>query len=250
MSTLILTAILASMSALGASEPVDDVQTFFKEFREKRRGVEVLEAKFTQENMTLNEIDRIEGRIVYAAPGRFILRYEDPGPLIVYLIDGNRVFFYDEELAQLEIFDLEDDPQTSAIFLGFDDNLERLQAAYTLGLEDAQADSCGAKVLTLAPKVNAEEALFFEKARLQLREADYLPCRIHIVNDEESEVTLVMRDLRINESKEAKRIQLHLPAGVKIIDNDVMTETVGAEGKWIPGPLPIRDLPAPETDEE
>lgn len=251
-------ALAAMALAMLAQTPT--VDAFLKTFADKRAHVEKLEAAFTQDTVTPDETTRAVGRIVYERPRRILLQYFDPE--VVYLVDGTRVYQYNAEIEQVQIYDLESDPQMEALFLGFDEDTARLREAYTLGVFDA-TNACGTKGLRLIPlevrKDKPEDAAddevsgLFQEVELFLRDEDYLPCRIHVVNDAESSVEIRVDRFKLNTDAGAATAQIEVPEGTSIIENETLVEKVGPGGKRIPEratqgtstPLQPGEAPAP-----
>ena len=234
---------LAVLSTLAVEDPLEE---FFADFAKKRDGMRVVEARFVQKNITPDEVSSSAGTIVYVRPRRIVFRYEDPE--IVHLVDGLRMYEYDAELKQVIIYDLEDDPQTEALFLSFDDDTKRLREAYAVSFFEPGKE--GAKGLLLVPKPKNNEIPFFERARLHLRAKDYLPYLVEIVNDEESRVIIKVEDLKVNGDLEPRKVQIAVPEGTKVIENDVPIETVGPGGKWLPEQALPQKRPAAESSGE
>ncbi len=213
-----------------AGEP--SVMEFFTTFAERRNAIELLEAAFIQTTVTPDETIVSEGRIVYVRPKRLIFRYADP-PL-VYMIDKLRAYEYDPEFEQLQIFDLEDRPESEAFYLGFESNAARLQEAYNVRLIAPRDASLYALALEFEPKENDEDEGYFQKVTLQLRKGDFLPAEILITNDEESHVEFKISDFKLNGEPDAEKTHLSLPEGTVIADNDRYAGTVGPEGLQLP----------------
>ena len=234
--------ILAVMSAV-AQGPAD-FDAFFEEFAKKRDGMRVLQARFVQETVVPEETLKNEGAIVYVKPKRLVFRYDAPEP--TYIIDGQEVYEYAPDLEQLQIYDLEDNPQTEAFFLGFDDDTNRLRKAYDIEVLDPQGEPEAAKAVVLRPKPAENGETYFEKVTLFLRGSDYVPYRIEIVNDAESRVTIRVKDIVINGPLAPGQAQVKLPKGTAIIRDERLVETVAQESKLLPdAPVP---LPEPRKD--
>lgn len=221
-----------------AEDEARSVADFFADFAEQRNAIHLLEAGFVQTTVTPDEVVVSEGRIVYSQPKRLIFRYNDPE--LVYMIDRLRAYEYDPELEQLQIFDLEDQPESEAFYLGFDNNAQRLQDAYTVRLFPPKDPEIYAFALEFVPKENGEEEAYFQKITLQLRKLDFLPAEIYIVNDEESHVEFKISDFKLNGEPDPKKTHIFLPEGTEIYDNDVYTGTVGAQGLLLPRPIENR----------
>lgn len=221
------------------------LDAFLADFSEKRATVENVQAIFVQEEISPDDSVRSEGTLTFVRPRRIVFRYLDPE--IAYLIDGFRVYEYDAEFEQVQTFDLKNDPEAEALFLGFGGDPNRLQEAYDLSLTPALPDACGSQVLTLRPKAVEEdevsqEELFedsgasslFVEARLTLGGDDLLPCRIEIISDSDSRIVINIVEYNVNKPVEHGTDSLILPEGTRIIENEALTETVGSEGAVLP----------------
>lgn len=231
-----------------------DFDAFFADFAARRNRIRVLEARFTQETVTPDETIASTGTLVYVKPKRLIFRYEDPE--LVYIIDGLMTYEYDAELEQLQIFEIEDRPETEALFLGFDDSTDRLREAYDIEILPPEEGGDG-KAIRLKPKTRDSDTVYFQFVTLELRAEDYLPTRIYIQNDEDSHVLIRVSDFAVNRALEAEDTQIFLPEGTDIVNNERYVETVGPEGKRVPPPMDPADVtetplegPAGETGEE
>ena len=213
---------------------------FFKDFSAKRDAIRTLEARFKQENKTPEETRVTEGSVVYVKPRRIVFRYEKPEVGATYVIDGYRAYEYIPEIQQVEIHDIGDNPQAEIFFLGFENNADALREAYNLELFDPQGTAEAApgatKGLAIRPKPQEDQPVPFKEVRLYLREKDYLPVRIHVINDEESQTLIDIAGFKINEPLDPARAQVEVPAGAKIIENDRLVETVEGGGRRIPAP--------------
>ncbi len=252
-----LVALAMTVLAAGATPTID---AFFAEFAAKRDHIDRLRSRFIQETITPDETTRALGFIVYERPRRILIRYLDPE--VAYLVEGTRVYQYNADLEQVQIYDLDDDPQLEALFLGFNEETSRLREAYTVGIFDPDPSACGTKGLRLTPALvrnergedrpASDEAPLFEEVKLLLSDEDYLPCRIHIVNDADSQVEMAVEDFTINEAAVDAAAQIEVPEGTTIIENEKLVETVGPGGKRIPESPAVssRDLsstnPSPE----
>ena len=228
--------VLVTLAAVCAQTDASFDQ-FFKDFASKRDGIEYLEAKFVQENVSRGDVTYSEGTIIYAKPKRIVFQYEKPEPRTVYLIEGRRAYEYEEDISQLQIYDLEDNPQTEIFFLGFDSDTENLRKGYDVALFDADDPAQGKRGIELKPKPvesgESEEGRF-KSVRISLRDKDFLPYLIYIVNDEDSQSYIRVKEYKINEKMDPVRTQIMIPAGVKVIENDTVIETVADGGKRFP----------------
>lgn len=225
--------LLLLLFSLAASDGDADFERFFTDFADKRDGIRAFEATYTQELNTLDDQAVTKGTIVFVQPRRIVLRYTDEGEVTVLLIDDLRGYEFEAESEaqqpQLQIFDLDDDPAASILFLGFDNDTKRLRKAWNVELFDPGE---GNKGITLTPKDNDEPV--FEQVRLFLRPQDYLPYRIEIKNDEESSSIIKINNFKINNKQTPEKAFIDLPEGTKIIVNREFKETVGPAGKRVP----------------
>jgi outer membrane lipoprotein-sorting protein len=228
--------ILPFLAAAGDGSTNGTLEAFLDDFSERRAAVENVQAIFIQEEISPDDAVRSEGTLVFVQPRRILFRYADPE--IAYLVDGLRVYEYDAEFEQVQAFDLENDPEADALFLGFGGNPDRLREAYDLSLVPALPESCGVQVLTLRPKLDMDDddgmASLFEEARITLGGDDLLPCRIEIINSAESRIEITIVEYRVNKPIESGSDRLELPEGTRIIEDDALTETVGSEGAVLP----------------
>ncbi|MBI5091577.1 MAG: outer membrane lipoprotein carrier protein LolA [Candidatus Hydrogenedentes bacterium] len=235
-----MTALLCLMFA-AAAQPDPDFDAFFAEFAKRRDGVQTLEAKFTQEQITPEDPkpEKKTGTITYVKPRRILFQYDDPK--VTYLVDGQRVYEYNIKAEQLQILDLENDPQTEAFFLGFDDNTERLKQAYDIKQFTPDPKDCGAKGLDLAPKHFADdlakkERKYFEEVRISLDGDRYLPCHVDINYDKETRTQISITDIKVNSATAPKDLTIEVPERTAVIENDNKLADVGPGGAKFPRP--------------
>ncbi|GMW03210.1 MAG: hypothetical protein AMXMBFR84_43450 [Candidatus Hydrogenedentota bacterium] len=216
-----------------------EVNTFFDDFAKKREGVKAVYARFTQENTTPDEILVSEGELIYTEPRRILFRYFDPE--VTYLVDGDRIYEYDADLEQLQIYDVQDQPAIEAMFLGLDKDTSRLREAFDVELYKPLENECGTQGLMLVPKPAPEDdesAPLFDKARINLQDPQWLPCYVRVDNDEESYFEIKLSDFKYNNDVDLKRAFITLPEGTRIIENEQLVEKVGAGGKIVPESKP------------
>lgn len=240
------------IAALAATEPYDPaaVDRFFQEFVAKRDAIRTLEAGFSQTNVLPEEESKTTGRLTYIQPRRIIFRYEGDEAGSVFMVDAGRVFEYQADLEQLEIRDLSDDPQSEVFFLGFDANTDALKEGFDITVRDVAPSECPAeasgasKSVTLTPKSRPDAPPPFKEVTLYVREQDYLPVFIHVVNDAESQVRIAVGPFEINPALPDGADRIVLPEGVKVFENDQLRLTVGPNGTSVP-----LDVPAEEPQE-
>ena len=260
---MLLATVLMLVS--GAQEGIT-LDTLLAELPRKRQGIATLEADFIQEKILPDERERTSGRVCYAKPRR--IRFEYAEPEMVYLIDDRTVYGYDVELEQVQIHHLTDAPEAEALFLGFTENVAALRKAFDMEILDPSVVEGAVAALELRPKAkaddkpaglgeNPEEAEatnrdhYFERVRLYLRGKDYLPCLIHVVFDADSEVVVQFGDMKVNPETGKERLQMRVPEGTMIIENEELVEVVGPGGTLLPVDPPKPDgsaSPEPEGD--
>ncbi len=238
----------AAVAAFAASDPPAQanisVDAFFADFAKKRDAIHSLEARFTQQNTSPEETSDSSGTVVYVKPQHIVLRYEKPNTGATYLMHGRSAYEYQPDVKQLDIYRLEDNPQTAIFFLGFDDNTQALREGYDVSIFETNDKPVGSRGILLRPK-DAESSHFTE-IKLYLRDSDYLPYRIHILNEDKSEVETSITDFSLNGKPDTSKTQIQLPEGTKIIDNDQVVETVGPNGKMVPSENVVIVEPLPE----
>lgn len=240
--------------AAPSTEPVNaaaaDFERFFADYAKKRDGIQVLEARFVQKTIYPDEILTTNGKLIYAKPRRLVFQTEDPERTT--LVDEQRVYEYEPEIKQMTMYDIGDNPQADIFFFGFDNDTESLRKSYDVQLLTLPDEPKGSHGLLIKPKPeNAPDARFVE-VTLYLRDKDYLPHRIRIVNDEESQVIVEIKDMAVNGKIDPSSTQIALAEGTKIIENDTPVETVGAGGKRVPeaAPLPAENIGAANPDQK
>lgn len=228
MSALAITAFVVQATNARGEEGFD---SFFKAFKEKRDGVGSLQATFVQKTILPQEIITTEGALYYSKPRRILFSTKDPERAT--LVDGRRGYEYDAEIKQMTVFDIEDNPRANIFFLGFDDDTEALKTAYELTLFETD-DPRGKHGIKIKPRPDSEEEVYFLEAELYLRDEDYLPYRIHIVNDTESQLYIDVSDMVKKPEQDLESVRFFVPEGVKVVENDDVVETVAAGGRYVP----------------
>src|SRR5690606_18866990 len=124
--------LLFGAALLAAAGPAVEFEAFFREFTLQRAGVRTLDATFTQTTMLPEETLTTEGTLHFAQPRRFALRTNDPRRET--LLDDRKGYEYEAELEQVLIFSIDDNPEASIFFLGFDADADALRSAYDVRL--------------------------------------------------------------------------------------------------------------------
>ena len=237
--------LLLAVTAVVEVEP-ENVDAFLEELAARRDAIYVVRARIQRENITPDGVFEAKGAMLYARPRRIVFRYEDAA-VTDLLIDGRRIYRYDEDMEQLLIDELEDDPATEALYLGFEKDFNRLRKAFDISFFIPEAREGAVKGLLLKPKQeeNGEEsnpAAAFEAVYLYLREDDYLPTRVVVVNDADSSVELRLSEYEVNCAIEPAETQFQIPEGTMIVENQEAYEEAPPGGLSLP-----RDPVVPEA---
>ena len=223
----------------------DDFDAFFNDFREKRDGIGALRAAFVQRTLLPDEVVTTEGVVYYSKPRRILFKTRSPETAI--MVDGRRGYEYDAEIRQVTIFNIENNPRADIFFMGFDEDTETLRRAYDVSLMIVE-DPRGRKGIKITPRADSEEEAYFMEVNLYLRDEDYLPYRIHIVNDAESQLFLDIEEIETSDKPDPEQARIFVPEGVVVILDDRILDRVGADGMYLPEPelAPVieeRELP-------
>ncbi|MBI2432005.1 MAG: outer membrane lipoprotein carrier protein LolA [Candidatus Hydrogenedentes bacterium] len=225
---------LIAAIALGApAEPASPaLEAFFNEFTQKRAGVASLRAEYTQTDVLPEDTNKTRGKLLYIKPRRIIQQSEDPVSTI--LMDNRRGYLYEPEIQQLQIFEIEDDPQSDVLFLGFDEDIRKLEEAYDVKLLTTENTSRG---LVITPKFDPHRDPLFEELNILFEEKNLLPKRIEVINDDGSKTIYEVTNYQINGAVDAAETQIALPEGTKVLENNEVRETAGPGGLLLPDPL-------------
>ena len=240
-------ALLVSLS----SATVPELDDFMTRFRESREPVAVLQAEYTEKNITPDETFFAEGTLLYTRPRRILRTTHYPYDAAV-LIDGTTSYQYEPEVRQLVIHELADAPEADILFFGFDSDISRLRQSYDITLFALEDHPLGELGMELMPKAGSEAEELFSKAMLYLRDDNLLPYRIQLVFDEESQLVVEMSDYTINGVVAPEDTQIEAAPGTTIIRNDEIVREVGEVAERLPEPVSIVATapPASESKQE
>lgn len=227
----------AALICIGAAAgQASSAGEFLADFAKQRDTMESMRADFTQTTTNPDETEVSKGKLIYTRPKRLIFRYDEPA--LAYMIDGLRVYEYNPDSAQIEIFELENRPESEAFYLGFESNVGRLQEAYEIKVYPPENPETHAIAVEFTPREQAggEDEPFFKRVRLQLRKKDLLPTDILIVNDEESQTFFAISNFAINETLPEDVSHVRVPEGTVIVENDTYAGEAPAGGSLFPAP--------------
>jgi len=223
------------MAAVALVAQPDSVDSFYKEFAQRRADISTLRANYTERTVTPEETFESEGVLIYAKPRRIVRRMAPPENTTL-IVDDRRVYQYEPEIKQLVVYRLDDDPRANLLFLGFDSDMDALREAYQVSVFSVEDQASGKKGILIQPKPGDTEA-WFKEVNLYLDDKDLLPYRIRMVNDDDSQVIIEVRDLKKNPALDLSETQAMIAEGTKVIEDDKVVETVAAGGKLVPGNL-------------
>lgn len=223
----------------GCAALPESVDAFLDELARQRQDVVSLEARFIMENRTPDESLQSVGRLLFVRPRRIVFRILNPDtmdPVHEILIDHSRVFEHDHELEQVQIYDRGKDPDMEALFAAFESDPTELRQAYHLDLFDPGDESDRAAYGLMLTPIETDDAAprLFERVRIFMRDGDYLPTRIHIFNDAESQVILNFDDFEVNGDVKPEDTQLAAPRDTKVIENEESVRKVTARVERMP----------------
>jgi outer membrane lipoprotein-sorting protein len=221
--------LVAAASLLAAPDTADD---FFAEFAKRRADIATLRANYTEKTVTPEEEFVTEGTLTYAKPRRIVRRTAPPDNVVI-LIDDRRCYQYEPEIKQLVIYELDNDPRANLLFLGFDSDIASLREAYDVSVFSIEDQASGKKGILIKPKAGDKEA-WFKEVNLYLDEVDYLPYRIRMVNEDDSQLIIEVKDIKKNPPLDPADTQAAIAEGTKVIKDDEVLETVGSAGKLVP----------------
>ena len=225
----------------------DSIDSFYKEFAQRRADISTLRANYTERTVTPEETFESEGMLVYAKPRRIVRRMAPPESTTL-IVDDRRVYQYEPEIKQLVVYRLDDDPRANLLFLGFDSDMDALREAYQVSLFSVEDQASGKKGILIEPKPGENDA-WFKEVNLYLDDKDFLPYRIRMVNEDDSQLIIEVRDLVKNPTLDPSETQALIAEGTKVIEDDHVVETVGAGGKMLPGAPVDAKSAAPEKPE-
>ncbi len=247
-------SLMLALVAATTAQPNADVNAFLQELASKRAGIHALQAPFVQEVTTraggVEDTLTDSGNLLYTEPRRLVFRIDqkEGKPGMVMLVDHTRLFQYEPENEQVSIYNRAADLQMDVLFSAFESEFSDLEKAYDIELFEPGAENPrAAKGLLLRPKTTeGGERPLFERVRVYLRAEDYLPVKIHIINDAESEVVLTFENFSINKPVDAKQTQIAVPKGTKVVEDETNFRTVEQDIEYLPT-AKVLEAPAAEA---
>ena len=105
-------------------------EEFTTQFEEKRKDIQVVEARYRQSDMYPGEVMQTTKNLLYIRPRRLVLWDEES----TQLIDNKRFYEYEPLVRQLEITDFDENPLADIIFAAFDESVDHLADTYDLAI--------------------------------------------------------------------------------------------------------------------
>ena len=120
-----------------------DFEAFFETFAQKRAEIRVLEADIQEETIQFGDRSLRHGKLTFGKPRRILFRYGIDEPSI--MIDGRRVYEFDPLEEQVQLYDIDESPESSIFFLGFDTDPAALREAYDVRVFSMQSAETASK---------------------------------------------------------------------------------------------------------
>lgn len=213
-----------------------ELNDFFKKYTEAREKIDVLVAEFTQKSIYPDETYISTGKLIFVKPRRLVFYTEDPQKYT--LIENKKIYEYEPDIKQITIYDLEEQIDTELFFLAFAQDLNELRKKYHV-IPIQLSDERGKNGVSIKPFKENEEDAQFEEIVLYLRDENFLPYRLRIVNKDDVQTIVDFENMEINGKISLEDTQIYLPPGTNVIENDVQKEIVSGDGKRIPEPAKL-----------
>ncbi|HOV33559.1 MAG TPA: outer membrane lipoprotein carrier protein LolA [Candidatus Hydrogenedens sp.] len=213
-----------------------ELNDFFKKYTEAREKIDILVAKFIQKSIYPDETYITSGKLIFVKPRRLVFYTEDPQKYTV--IENKKIYEYEPDIKQITIYDLDDQIDTELFFLAFAQDLNELRKKYHV-VPIQLSDERGKNGVSIKPFKENEEDAQFEEIVLYLRDDNFLPYRLRIVNKDDAQTIVDFEKMEINGKISLEDTQIYLPSGTNVIENDVQKEIVSGDGKRIPEPAKL-----------
>ena len=208
-------------------------EEFTTQFEEKRKDIQVVEARYRQSDMYPGEVMQTTKNLLYIRPRRLVLWDEES----TQLIDNKRFYEYEPLVRQLEITDFDENPLADIIFAAFDESVDHLADTYDLAIFTVLEYDEGSHGLRIRPLPDTSAAEYFQEATIYLRDEDFLPYRILIEHDADTQRLFEIYDYRVNHEYDPEDTRIVVAPGTRIILNNQPIDTVGDVEQRIPDPI-------------
>lgn len=231
------TALLLLAAILPAQAPdTGDFEAFFETFGQKRAEIRVLEADIQEETIQFGDRSLRHGKLTFGKPRRILFRYGIDEPSI--MIDGRRVYEFDPLEEQVQLYDIDESPESSIFFLGFDTDPAALREAYDVRVFSMQSAQ-GNHGIEIRPYKENQDQAPFQEVTIYLRDDDYLPYRIDIEFDDDTRMVTEFTNYQVNQPLDPAQTQLKIPAGTRVIENGEVTLREVPPGGLLMPPDPL-----------
>ena len=198
---LVLMFLISCSLLVQANEARDRLNAFFTE-------IKTLDARFYQEVFDENgqSVQKSSGTIKLSRPGKFSWKYDRPSPQLI-LADGQRLWIYDEELAQATVKPMQDALGAAPIVLLTE--LRPLQEEFQINELTRQN---GLTWLALLPKVQDTE---FNRIEIGMQGELVRQMDLH---DQFGQKTVIrFEDMKTNLALSPSDFRFDVPEGVDVI---------------------------------
>lgn len=189
-------------------------QAFLQKFQERRQEVQTFAANFVQKKtLTLFDQEKIStGRVLFKTPHRMIWKYETPDKTEM-LVTRDAVSFYFPSLEQIEVYEINEGKGAAPFFFAFEATADEIKENFAIS-GPFDVDKLDRVELTPKTEPLASEV---KNVTLWLADADYLPRKI-LINENNGDTTeILLSDIQINQPISDEKLQLEAPEGTEII---------------------------------
>ncbi|HOL18860.1 MAG TPA: outer membrane lipoprotein carrier protein LolA [Candidatus Hydrogenedens sp.] len=233
-----LLSLITIQTWMYAQYPVEnkDIDNFFQKYTESRDKIQILVADFIQKSIYPDESYITKGTLVFIKPRRIVFHTDEPEKYT--LVENTKIYEYEPEIKQMTIYDLKDQVETELFFFAFAQNLDELRKKYHV-TPIQLSEERGKHGISIRPYIDKEQETQFEEIILYLRDEDYLPYRLRIINEDNIQTIIDFEKIEINGKIRREDTQIFVPQGTNIIENDKQKEIVPEDGKRIPEPASV-----------
>lgn len=208
------------LPAAGEEEksPAESAVEFLRKLEEKNKEIESLHAGFDQVRIDSIFLDEVKssGHFWYQAPGKFRASYDSRHPSEIWIFEDHTIN-YIPSIEQVEIYPLPkgDDAPINQMLLGFGVQTERILEVFDVKALPREED--GLLRIEFLSK-DLERSLFFSRIVIHFEEEEVQP-RVLILEDDQSEITVTLREIIRNPEIEASRFEPSWPEDAEVLDS-------------------------------
>jgi outer membrane lipoprotein carrier protein len=214
LTLLCATSVLASATALHASDETDCTERATRAVQRRYADVKDLSARFSQTTQTVGPAATAapsvaSGRVVLAVPGRMRWTYEEPSPSVV-VSDGETLWLYDPEFGEVQRLPVADAGYLSGAAVQFLLGRGDLARDFEITALRCEAERA---TLELVPRAPAS----YEKLRIEALSSGHV-ASTEIVDLLGNVTRVRFEDVRLNQEPAASTFRFETPEGVRVID--------------------------------